>query len=315
MTTTVDVNPETVPARTEPDWALSPSRALDFKTCALLYRFRVIDRLPEPPSVDAARGTVVHAVLERLFDLPAVARTIAAASDLVEPQWAEMLAADPELAELAGQFGDAEGGSGLPALIASTQELLGSYFTLEDPRRIEPAEREVLVEATLDSGIRLKGFVDRLDRSPAGDLRVVDYKTGKSPMEAFEGKALFQLRFYALVLWRSGGVLPRLLRLYYLRNREVIDYAPDERDLEGLERQLAALAGAITKARETGDWRHNPSRLCDWCSFQSLCPAFGGTPPPLPDGALPTEPPEAALKTQPPEAASRADQAGVTTSS
>ncbi|MGH3396081.1 MAG: PD-(D/E)XK nuclease family protein, partial [Streptosporangiaceae bacterium] len=49
----------------------SPSRAADFMTCPLLYRFRVVDRLPEPPSPAAARGTLVHAVLERLFDEPA----------------------------------------------------------------------------------------------------------------------------------------------------------------------------------------------------------------------------------------------------
>jgi putative RecB family exonuclease len=261
----------------ETDWSLSPSRALDFKTCALLYRFRVIDKLPEPPSIDAARGTVVHGILEKLFDLPAGLRTMPAAADLVEPEWTALLESEPELSPLADGF---EGG--VAALLESTRELLASYFSLEDPRRLEPAEREVLVEATLPSGTRLKGFVDRLDRSPAGELRVVDYKTGKSPHENFEGKALFQLRFYALTLWRSTGVLPRLLRLYYLRNREVIDYAPDERDLEGLERQLEALAEAIGKARESGDWRHKQSKLCDWCSFQALCPAFGGTPPPLP---------------------------------
>ncbi|HEU5035010.1 MAG TPA: PD-(D/E)XK nuclease family protein [Mycobacteriales bacterium] len=263
------------------DWALSPSRALDFKNCALLYRFRVIDRLPEPPSLEAARGTVVHSVLERLFDLPAAGRTVAAALELVEPEWTALLEADPELAGLVDGFtGDA--GAGLVALLESTRVLLGSYFALEDPRRLEPADREVLVETTLRSGARLKGFIDRLDRSPAGDLRVVDYKTGKSPHEAYEGKALFQLRFYALVLWRSTGVLPRMLRLYYLADREVIDYTPDARDLEGLERQIDALASAITKARETGDWRHKPSKLCGWCSFQAYCPEFGGTPPPLP---------------------------------
>ena len=271
----------------EPDWALSPSRALDFKTCALMYRFRVIDRLPEPPSLDAARGTVVHGILEKLFDLPADGRTVTAAAELVEPEWRELLEADPELAALVdgGEAECADGSAGLVALLASTRQLLDSYFALEDPRRLEPAEREVLVEATLPSGVRLKGFVDRLDRSPDGDLRVVDYKTGKSPHENFEGKALFQLRFYALALWRSTGVLPRLLRLYYLRNTEAIDYSPDERDLEGLERQLEALGQAIVKARESGDWRHKQSKLCDWCSFQSLCPAFGGTPPPLPGGA------------------------------
>jgi putative RecB family exonuclease len=259
------------------DWSLSPSRALDFKTCALLYRFRVIDKLPEPPGLDAARGTVVHGILEKLFDLPGPARTVAAAGELVDAEWRGLLDADDELAALV----DADP-AGLAALADSTRALLSSYFTLEDPRRIEPAEREVLVETVLPSGVRLKGFVDRLDRAGDGRLRVVDYKTGKSPREQFEGKALFQLRFYALVLWRSTGVLPTMLRLYYLADREVLDYLPDERDLLGLERQVEALGRAIAKARETGDWRHKPSKLCDWCAFQSLCPAFGGTPPPLP---------------------------------
>ncbi|HVX70052.1 MAG TPA: PD-(D/E)XK nuclease family protein [Mycobacteriales bacterium] len=266
---------------TRPEWSLSPSRALDFKNCALLYRFRVIDRLPEPPSLDAARGTVIHGVLERLFDLAATDRTIAAACADVEPGWQSLLNAEPELVALV----EAAPG-GLETLVETTQALLDSYFALEDPRRIEPADREVLVEATLPSGIHLKGFVDRLDRSPAGDLRVVDYKSGKSPSELFEGKALFQLRFYALVLWRTTGVLPRLLRLYYLADREVLDFSPDAADLESLERQLEAIAAAIVKARETGDWRHKPSKLCNWCSFQSLCPEFGGTPPPLPDGTI-----------------------------
>jgi putative RecB family exonuclease len=270
------------PERAGPDWSLSPSRALDFKTCALLYRFRVIDRLPEPPSLEAARGTVVHGILEKLFDLPAAGRTMTAAADLVEPQWGEMLAEDGELAAMV----DADP-EGLLPLLASTRELLSSYFTLEDPRRLEPAEREVLVETSLPSGMRLKGFVDRLDRAPDGRLRVVDYKTGKSPREEFEGKALFQLRFYALVLWRSTGVIPTQLRLYYLADREVLDYHPDEDDLRRVERQVEALGAAIIKARESGDWRHKQSKLCDWCSFQSLCPAYGGTPPPLPEQPTP----------------------------
>jgi putative RecB family exonuclease len=268
----------TAPEIIATEWSLSPSRALDFKTCALLYRFRVIDRLPEPPSLEAARGTVVHGILEKLFDLPAPGRTMAAAAGLVDAEWDAMLAEDEELTALV----DADP-AGLLPLLESTRELLSAYFTLEDPRRLEPAEREVLVETSLPSGVRLKGFVDRLDRAPDGRLRVVDYKTGKSPREEFEGKALFQLRFYALVLWRSTGVIPTQLRLYYLADREVLDYHPDEADLLGVERQVDALASAIVKARENGDWRHKKSKLCDWCSFQSLCPGYGGTPPPLPE--------------------------------
>src|SRR5688572_4177804 len=82
--------------------SLSPSRAADFKTCPLLYRFRTIDRLPEQPSPDQARGTLVHAVLERLFDLDAVERTPAAAADLVAPQWQRLVTEQPELAGLFG---------------------------------------------------------------------------------------------------------------------------------------------------------------------------------------------------------------------
>jgi putative RecB family exonuclease len=57
-----------------------------------------------------------------------------------------------------------------------------------------------------------------------------------------------------------------------------------------VERKLLALWEAIRRATETGDWRPSPSRLCDWCNYRALCPAFGGTPPPYP---LPvaTEPP------------------------
>src|SRR3989440_11331166 len=67
--------------------ALSPSRAADFMTCPLLYRFRTIDRLPEPPTTATARGTLVHAALERLFDLPAAGRTPEAARGLLARGW------------------------------------------------------------------------------------------------------------------------------------------------------------------------------------------------------------------------------------
>jgi putative RecB family exonuclease len=256
---------------------LSPSRAADFKTCPLLYRFRTIDRLPERPTPDQARGTLVHAVLERLFDLPAAERVPAAATGLVTGEWERLVAEAPDLAELV-----AEGGE---EFFASTRELLEGYFTVEDPRRLEPAERETLIATLVDEQLLIRGYVDRLDVSPAGDLRVVDYKTGGAPREAFEARALFQLKFYALVLWRTRGVVPRVLRLLYLRDQEICDYSPDAEELARFERTLLALWRAIEHATTTRDFRPKPSRLCDWCSHQALCPTFGGTPPPFPEPA------------------------------
>src|SRR3954466_6802289 len=69
--------------------SLSPSRAADFKSCPLLYRFRTIDRLPERKSAAAVRGTLVHAVLEKLYDLPPAERSPTAAQGLIPTAWEE----------------------------------------------------------------------------------------------------------------------------------------------------------------------------------------------------------------------------------
>ncbi len=260
--------------------SLSPSRAGDFMTCPLLYRFRVIDRLPEPSSPAAVRGTVVHKVLEDLFDLPAADRTPEQARDLLVPAWEELVDAAPEVAEM---FPGEEGDRDLGSWLTSCREVLDRYFTLEDPRRLEPAERESYVETVLDSRLLLRGFVDRIDVAPNGMVRVVDYKTSRAPGPMFEARALFQMKFYALVVWRARGVVPAMLQLVYLGNGELVQYAPDEQDLRATERKLEALWRAIRRAEETGDWRPRPSRLCDWCAHQALCPEFGGTPPPLPE--------------------------------
>ena len=153
---------------------------------------------------------------------------------------------------------------------------------MENPQRLEPAERELRIEVELETGLTLRGFVDRLDVAPSGDVRVVDYKTGRSPSPAFEGKAMFQMRFYALVLWRLHGRVPRLLQLLYLGNGETLSYSPDEADLLGTEVKVQAIWDASATATESGDWRPNPSKLCDWCDHKSRCPAWGGELPPLP---------------------------------
>jgi putative RecB family exonuclease len=260
--------------------SLSPSRASDFMACPLLYRFRVVDRLPEQPSHAATRGTVVHSVLEHLFDLPAADRTLERAVAMVAPEWQRLLEAEPELATL---FADDPDGATLATWLAEAGELLATYFELEDPRLLAPAERELYVETELESGLVLRGSVDRLDVAPSGDMRVVDYKTGKAPHEAYEAKALFQMRFYALVLWRLHGRVPKLLQLLYLGNSEVLRYEPDEADLRATERKVLALWAAIERAARSGDWRPSPSRFCEWCDHREHCPAWGGIPPPLPD--------------------------------
>ena len=263
-----------------PRASLSPSRAGDFKTCPLLYRFRSIDRLPQKPTMATSRGTVVHSVLERLFDLPKAERTIERAAELVRPAWDDLVAEDPQIAELFADD-DAEG-TGLLRFLTQARALVSTYFQMEDPSRFDPSGRELLVETTVGEGLLLRGYVDRLDEAPDGRIRVVDYKTGAAPREAFEAKALFQMKFYALVIWRNTGTIPAQLKLMYLSEGDSLMYSPDERELLSLERQLGALWDAIERSLQAEDFRPKPSKLCGWCDFQDLCPAYGGTPPPFP---------------------------------
>ena len=260
--------------------ALSPSRAADFMQCPLLYRFRVIDKLPEPPTPAMARGTLVHGVLENLFLSPAPERTRAQAETLLAPFWEEMVSERSELADLVDHSDE----TAMQKWFSEALALVDRWFTLEDPTRLEPAERELYVEADLD-GLTLRGYVDRLDVAPDGRMRVVDYKTGRSPSALFENKALFQMKFYALVLWKMRGQVPTRLQLVYLGNGEIVTYDPDERELTAFARKVTAIWEAIERSLDLGEFRPNTSKMCDWCRHRDLCPAWGGTPPPMPERA------------------------------
>ncbi len=264
------------PAESAPEPArrpgLSPSRAKDFMQCPLLFRFRVVDRLPEPPSAAAVRGTLVHAVLERLFDEPAGRRTREVAVALVGPAWEELVAERPEVVEVLEDPDD------LTDWFAQAEALLTTYFTLEDPNRLQPADRELQVSVEVD-GLELRGIVDRVDVAPDGAVRIVDYKTGRSPSPGFEGDALFQMRFYALILSRLRGQVPKMLQLVYLGDGSVLRHEPDDAELATVEKRIRAVWSGIQEAATSGSWQPRPSRLCDWCAHGAICPAFGGTAP------------------------------------
>ena len=243
--------------------ALSPSRASDFTTCPLLYRYRTIDRLPEPTSSAMARGTLVHTVLEDIFDLPPDDRTLPTAVSLLAGTWQRIVGEEPELAAVVGAAASEDNSD--PAVIAGWL------------RGAEP----------LPDGPVLRGFIDRVDIHQQAGIRIVDYKTGRAPGPRFEQKAMFQLRFYALVVWRMTGELPALLQLTYLGSGEYLRLVPDPDDLVTFESKVRALWDSIVAVYDSGEWTPKPSRLCDWCSFQQLCPAKGGEMLPLPERARP----------------------------
>ena len=220
----------------------------------------------------------MHLVLEQLFDLADEQRTLSTAQSLVADAWQSLLASDEAYRDLIGpdELADWHG---------QAEALLDSYFKMENPSRVEPERREFPVEFQIADDLVLRGLVDRIDRDDEGRLVIVDYKTGKAPSPQYEAKAMFQMRFYALVIWRSTGEMPSQLRLMYLGDGQVLVDRPDESDLLNTQRRVLALWDAIKSAHRAGEFRPRPSTLCSWCNFKPLCPAHDGVMPALPQAA------------------------------
>lgn len=244
---------------------LSPSRISEFTNCPQKYKYRAIDLLPEPPSIDAERGKLVHAVLEDLFEFPMNERSLETALSILPNKWNEQIEKQPELSALVLDTSE---------WISRASSLIATYFKLENPASFESTHRELHLERNLSSDLYLHGYVDRLDIAPTGEVRIVDYKTGKAPKPGWEEKALFQLRVYALMYWKNEGVLPRLLQLIYLGDSQIVRSQPSEKDLESTERILVNIGNEILTAIETNYFPPKKSKLCDWCFFKSICPAF-----------------------------------------
>ncbi len=243
---------------------LSPSAVSEYENCPQLYKYRKIEKLPEPPSLDAERGTLVHTILQDLFEFPSAQRLPQTAIDLLPSRWSTQLEGKPELKEMVTNEKE---------WLDRASSLLTTYFTLEDPSTFEATHREMHLENDFDTDVYLHGYVDRLDIAPTGEVRIVDYKTGKSPKPGWEEKALFQLRVYAFLYWKNTGVLPRLLQLIYLGDGRMVKSNPTMKDIESAEKVLHRVAKDIFISMEKEYWPPKPSRLCDWCFFKSICPA------------------------------------------
>lgn len=256
--------------------SLSPTRANDFQACPLAYRYKTIDKFPEPKTSAPVRGTLVHAVLEKLLDKTPNQRTLEAAQAMLPEEWDAMATDNPELLDLLDETGDTD-------WLEGANQLLKNYFHMEDPSSIAFGDREQPVEYRVSEDVVLRGFIDRLDKqAETGDLKIVDYKTGKSPKLGFDDKAMFQLRFYALAIWRTTGRIPKMLQLMYLGDGIVLRNSLTESDLLETEKKIRRISDKIEKCLDSGEFLPHKTKLCGYCPFKDKCPEFGGTIPPYP---------------------------------
>ncbi|MGH9304151.1 MAG: RecB family exonuclease [Acidimicrobiales bacterium] len=249
---------------------LTPSKISSFTSCPLSFRYSVIEHLPEIPSPQAVKGSLVHRALELLFSDTAQGHRDRLAAEACLGRAFEELRGSSELAEL-----DLDADA-LHAFLADCSVLIGRYFEIEDPNGVDAAGVELDLRAELD-GLTLRGIIDRLDRSPGGGLAVVDYKTGRAPRPEQSRSRLSSLQLYAYLCEKVLGERPRSVRLLYLRDRVVVSADTTDQSLWGVNQRARAVWTAIERACQEDDFRPHPSPLCKWCSFTALCPAFAGS--------------------------------------
>ncbi len=252
--------------------SLSPSKASSFTDCPLAFRLSNIDRLPEPPSPHALKGTLVHSALEGLFwnHPPGGRSRDAAAAELGAARAA--LNDDPEFLALGLSEEEAE------RFFAEAEELIDNYFTLEDPDEVHTVAVELGLEMELGD-VRLRGIIDRLDVNDDGDLVIVDYKSGRAPSIRYEHSRLAGVHIYALLCERVLGRIPVEVRLLHLADPVALVAVPTEQSIRGQRQRMSAVWRAIESACRREDFRPRPGPLCNFCNFQEFCPAFGGAPP------------------------------------
>lgn len=254
---------------------LSPTAVSTFRECPQLFLFRNLWKLPEPPSKVLVKGSLVHAALEKVFELPPKQRR-ASLHDVLRNEW-RVERKRPRNAALFTSR-DEERTWGLECL-----HLLDNYLAAEDPAALphgEPLAHEAWLKAELpgaagqSSALTMVGKVDRLDLldGPLLGVTIVDYKTGKAPSGKYSPamnaeirrKNFFQLRCYALLLCRGDPprnlrdsthlLKTRRLRLLYLGDGVDGGATAVEEDLPGddaaYEAELDATQGEIL-----GVWR------------------------------------------------------------
>ena len=235
--------------------SLSPSSTSTFQDCPLKFRFQNIQKLPQPPSVAAVKGNVVHRALELLFGLEPEQRTEDAAVAFAQTARTEF---EPTY-DITGLNLNAKQ---LDDFWNDCDSLVKSYLRMEDPTTINSIDTEMWVTAPL-AKVALRGIIDRIERDADGGLIISDYKTGKAPRDIdVEGK-MMQLQMYAYMLREMRGELPTSLQLLYIKDGIRHTRTPTEQSMRFVHTRTTALFNAIEKSCATA------STPC-YCSCLSL---------------------------------------------
>ena len=240
---------------------LSFTRVDVFEQCPRRFRYQYVDRLPQAPAPQLSFGSSLHATLEWLYDrkhpvLPSLEDTLQALYDT----W-----------DTAG-YVDVDREEQLVAYEHARSIVSERHARIAQEGFRLPAAVEAWFELPFDDDIVVVGAIDRIDAHEDGSLHVIDYKTNRRARTRSQVRSSLQLAIYALATEELYGRAPTTVALDFIVAGVTVTVPVEELDLASVPRRLAAVARRIRSGEDTP----TPNRLCDWCDFKDVCPAWTG---------------------------------------
>ncbi len=245
------------------------SRLKSFDHCPFKYKLRYLKGLKEAfRSIESYLGNTVHDVLEWMY----VARRDGSSPDITavlehfDEQWRQ---------EWPEDLAVVRSSDGPDSYFRLGREMLERFFNevyVQD--RSETLELEQRCTARLSERVVFTGFADRVGRTTAGTLFVVDYKTSKRAGDPSEFSEGLQALLYAACALDRHGEDSALAGYHYIRLGTSNWHDVDRDRARQVLNRFLHLAEATLDATE---FPAQPGVLCAWCGFNHIC-TFAAVP-------------------------------------
>jgi putative RecB family exonuclease len=243
---------------------LSPSSMSTYRQCPQKFKFNKIDGIPDKPSQATLLGNFVHEILETFYVLAPAERTIFAVKSIANEVW--------NASEWEKRIEGYVSPESHRSFRWSAWWCIENLWKVENPEFVSPLGIEHEVNGFLGDA-RVKGFIDRYDLLEDGNVRIADYKTGKTPAKSWVGDKFVQLRIYAALMGQSMANVTQL-RLLYLKDGVSFTFDVTDESINETVSYVQETFNMIQKSCETGDFPFSRSRLCDFCAYKSICPGW-----------------------------------------
>jgi RecB family exonuclease len=263
----------------------TPTKLVTWSDCPRRFRFTYLDRKPKGGAwAHNSVGLSVHNALRDWFTAEAQQRTLDYGAQRVAAGWIDE-----------GFRDSAQSREWQTRAAEMTVEYLRGQDPVQDPIGVE---RTVSVAT---HGMALSGRVDRIDLRASADggeeLVIVDYKTGRRPLDDNDARTSLALAAYVVAAAKTLRRRCRRVELHHLPTSTVAAF---EHSADSLDRQLgraqdiaheadqatqAWRAGLSTLAGDAADgdvqaveaidavFPPRPGVMCSWCDYRRWCPA------------------------------------------